>query len=105
MHRSTDDPQRTERYPAFEQFLRLIFREGWWIPVDAYVRDYSDTKSAINTRRSRGIWEDGVHSKYVEGSGLWINVLAVNSWVAKSKLKTEGRTFSPAPKRGRFGKT
>ena len=72
--------------------LETALRDGWWVPLEAYLRDYADTKEAVYTRRSKGVWQDGVHSKFVKGSGIWVNLVEVNSWVAKSELRLESRS-------------
>lgn len=73
---------------SFTQLLELALRDGWWVPVETYLASYpGETREAIYSRRSKGLWQDGVHSKFVKGAGLWINLMAVNSWVAKSALR------------------
>lgn len=65
------------------ELLQAALRDGWWIPIDAYLRDYEDTREAVYSRRSKGIWQDGIHSKFVQGGGLWINLPEVRKWGAK----------------------
>lgn len=70
-----------------------ILRHGWWVPLDEYLAKHAgETAKAVYNRRSNGIWEDGVHSKVVQGGGLWVNLLAVNAWAAKSELRLESRS-------------
>ncbi len=67
--------------------LAAVTDDGWWIPVDRYCELYGETKEAVMTRRSKGIWRDGVESKFLKGAGLWVNLIAVNEWAAKSALR------------------
>lgn len=77
--------------PHVRNLLEEVLRDGWWVPIEAYLRDYDETREAVHTRRSKGIWQDGVHSKFVAGGGLWINLLAVNQWAAKSESRRGSR--------------
>jgi hypothetical protein len=61
------------------------------VPIDKYCDLTGETYEAVATRRSKGIWQDGVHSKFVKGAGLCVNLIAVNQWVAKSELRPESR--------------
>lgn len=75
------------------ELLDVAMRDGWWVPLEAYLAAYpGESKEAIYTRRSKAIWMDGVHSKFVKGGGLWINLIAVNQWVAKSELRLVSRS-------------
>lgn len=68
--------------------VKALAADGGWVPIQTYLHLYkSETYEAVQTRRSKGIWKDGVESKFVKGAGLWVNLLAVNSWVAKSPLR------------------
>lgn len=78
--------------PIVVQILEALVRDGAWVPLDCYLRLYTDTKRAVYSRRSRGDWKDGIHSKIIKGGGLWINLLAVNEWAAQAKC--ESRTVS-----------
>lgn len=80
---------------AIEVLVRVAREQGLWFPLEVYLHEYrGETKEAVYARRSKSIWLDGVHCKFVKGAGLWINLLAVNEWVAKSELRPE----SPAAK-------
>lgn len=79
-----------------------VLREGWWVPLEAYLAEYKgETAKAVYNRRSNGTWQDGVHAKFIKGSGVWVNLLAVNAWAAKSGLRLvsqsgKGKTASPS---------
>jgi hypothetical protein len=82
--------------PQLLELLQAVLRDGWWVPLETYLAAYpGETQKAVYNRRSKGgVWIDGVHSKFVKGGGLWINLMAVNAWVAKSEL----RLVSPSEK-------
>lgn len=68
-------------------------RDGWWVPLETYLALYKgETEKAVYNRRSNGTWKDGVDSKVVKGGGLWVNLVAVNRWVAKSELRLVSRS-------------
>lgn len=79
------------------RLLEIADRDGWWVPLATYLREYSDTPQAVYTRRSKGIWKDGIHSKFVRGGGIWINLVAVNTWVAKSELRLVSQSAKTQP--------
>lgn len=65
-----------------------LAKDGWWVPIDDYLALHKgESAEAVKTRRSKGIWRDGVESKYLKGAGLWVNLIAVNEWAAKSELR------------------
>lgn len=71
-----------------QRLLETALTDGLWVPLDCYLANYQDTKRAVYSRRSRGDWKDGVHSKIIKGGGLWINLLAVNEWAAQAKCES-----------------
>jgi len=78
--------------------VKALAEDGAWVPVETYLAIYKgETREAVQTRRSKGLWRDGVESKFVKGSGLWINLLAVNSWAAKSPLRLASVPGSTTP--------
>jgi hypothetical protein len=80
---------------ALLQLAGAIAKDGWWVPLEEYLaRNRGETAEAVKSRRSkkdpktgRPVWTDGVESKFVRGSGIWVNLLAVNSWAARSELR------------------
>jgi hypothetical protein len=69
------------------QLLEAVLKDGAWVPLECYCDNYNETRDAVYSRRAKGIWQDGVHCKFVKGGGLWINLIAVNTWAAKSELR------------------
>lgn len=70
-----------------ERLLRAVLEHGEWVPVKRYCDLKGETEAAVLSRRSKGIWRDGVESKFLKGAGLWVNLIAVNEWAAKSALR------------------
>lgn len=79
--------------PRLLELLEVVLRDGWWVPLETYLANYpGESKEAIYSRRSKTLWKDGIHSKFVKGGGLWINLVAVNAWVARSELRLASRS-------------
>jgi hypothetical protein len=69
--------------------LKALLREGWWVDRKTYLAERpGETRDAVYTRRSKGIWRDGVECKLIKGAGLWIDLIAVNKWAAEAKCET-----------------
>lgn len=65
-----------------DALLKAIAAEdGLWVPLEAYLSEYHETREAVYTRRAKGLWADGVESKRIHGAGVWINVPAARAWV------------------------
>lgn len=68
-----------------------------WVTVGKYAELTGDTVAAVNARRRDGRWIDGDHCKDIDGA-LWINLAAVDCWVAASgagTLRNAGAVPSP----------
>lgn len=79
--------------------LKALLREGWWVDLDTYLAERpGETREAVYTRRSKGIWRDGVECKLIAGAGLWVDLVAVNRWAssARAKVRPGGSPGGPA---------
>ncbi len=58
-----------------------------WVKLDKYCELSGDTKDAVHAKRRKGWWQDGVHCRVAQDGNLWINLEAVNAWVAGKPLE------------------
>lgn len=67
----------------------LIERHGaWWVPLDTYLAQYpGETEDSVYSRRYKGVWRDGIECKKIRGAGLWVNIVAVNTWAASAESR------------------
>lgn len=52
-----------------------------WVKLKRYCELYGDTKDAVNAKRKKGIWRDGVHCRIAGDHRLWVNLEEVERWV------------------------
>jgi hypothetical protein len=75
--------------------LAAVTADGWWIPAERYAELYGESVDAVKTRKSKGIWRDGVECSTLKGGGLWVNLIAVNAWAARRESRRESRSVKP----------
>lgn len=71
------------------EFMDFVVKHGMqgWIPLLTYIRLFpEETRSKISTRIKRKHWQRGVHFNTPEGSGMWVNVIAIGNWVAATAI-------------------
>lgn len=70
-----------------------VTKDGLWVPLPTYLHLYQgETAEAIYKRRQKGHWLDDVECRFPKGGDLWINLIAVNKWAAKSVSKKASRS-------------
>lgn len=52
-----------------------------WVKLNKYCELSGDTVKAVYTRRSRGVWIEGVHSRLAPDGKLWVNLEEIAKWV------------------------
>ena len=52
-----------------------------WLPIKKFSEISGMTVNAVNAKRSRGIWRDGVITQKV-GASIFVNIIKFNEWVA-----------------------
>ncbi|MEG2031092.1 MAG: hypothetical protein RR376_10635 [Janthinobacterium sp.] len=75
-----------------------------WVKLERYVEISGDSVDSVQARRKAGKWLDGNQCKIVDGR-LWINLPAVEEWVAKWEQTSPARQASnsgPASKANRY---
>jgi len=55
-----------------------------WVLTNTYCNHTGDTRDAINARRRRGEWLEGIHY-IVKKRRVWINLDEVKQWLLKSQ--------------------
>ena len=55
-----------------------------WVMVSKYCNYTGDTRDAINARRARGEWLEGIHYT-IRKRRVWINLDEVKQWLLKSQ--------------------
>lgn len=68
-----------------------------WVRLSKYCDMSGDTPDAVEKRLRTGKWLRDVHARKPEGSSeLWVNLLAVNDWVAgKTPAHQHGKKELP----------
>lgn len=61
-----------------------------WVKLERYVEISGDSVDSVQARRKAGKWLDGNQCKIVDGR-LWINLPAVEEWVAKWEQTSPSR--------------
>lgn len=61
-----------------------------WVKLKHYCDQTGDTSDAVHAKRRKGLFVDGVHCKIAPDGNLWVNIEAVNRWVA-------GQPYEKAP--------
>ncbi|MGK5040376.1 hypothetical protein ACQ4WQ_08540 [Janthinobacterium sp. GB1R12] len=64
-----------------------------WVKLERYVEISGDSVDSVQARRKAGKWLDGNQCKIVDGR-LWINLPAVEEWVAKWEQSSPARQAS-----------
>lgn len=52
-----------------------------WVLLSEHCRRTGETAQMVHTRRKRGIWLDGKHTKLASRRRLYVNVEEYNKWV------------------------
>ncbi|MFB9242400.1 excisionase [Massilia antarctica] len=52
-----------------------------WVKLKKYCELSGETSDAVHSKRRKGQFIDGIHSKIAGDGNLWINVEAVEKWV------------------------
>ena len=55
-----------------------------WVLADTYCSYTGDTRDAVNARRRRGEWLEGIHY-IIRKRRMWINLDEVKQWLLKNK--------------------
>jgi len=78
--------QRTMPAPA-EGTVSALPNEGdyRWVLLAEHCRRTGETSQMVHTRRKRGIWLDGKHTKLASKKRLYVNVEEYNRWVENQK--------------------
>lgn len=58
-----------------------------WFPQAKYCEIFGDTPDGVRAKRRGGIWREGVEWRTAGDGKIWINIEAVQQWVATSKPK------------------
>ncbi|GAA6119625.1 hypothetical protein [Acidovorax sp. FG27] len=56
-----------------------------WVLLAEHCRRTGETSQMVHTRRKRGIWLDGKHTKLASKKRLYVNVEEYNRWVENQK--------------------
>lgn len=56
-----------------------------WVLLAEHCRRTGETSQMVHTRRKRGIWLDGKHTKLASKKRLYVNVEEYNRWVESQK--------------------
>ncbi len=52
-----------------------------WVLLAEHCRRTGETAQMVHTRRKRGIWMDGKHTKLASKRRLYVNIEEYNKWV------------------------
>lgn len=58
-----------------------------WVLLAEHCRQTGETPQMVHTRRKRGIWLDGRHTKLASKRRLYVNVEEYNKWVESSSCQ------------------
>jgi hypothetical protein len=58
-----------------------------WVLLAEHCRQTGETPQMVHTRRKRGIWLDGRHTKLASRRRLYVNVEEYNKWVESSSFQ------------------
>ncbi|GKS73727.1 hypothetical protein AVME950_02545 [Acidovorax sp. SUPP950] len=56
-----------------------------WVLLAEHCRRTGETSQMVHTRRKRGIWLDGKHTKLASKKRLYVNIEEYNRWVESQK--------------------
>lgn len=58
-----------------------------WVKLQRYCEISGDTPDAVQAKKRRGLWRDGVHIKKAPDGCLWVNLDEVDRWVEQANPK------------------
>lgn len=62
-----------------------------WVTIEKYCSDTGETRSAVDNRRKRGIWLEGVHWSHPKGGAVMINTETVEEWIQQGSRSGAAR--------------
>lgn len=63
----------------------MLDTEYRWVLLSEHCRRTGETSQMVHTRRKRGIWLDGKHTKLASKKRLYVNIEEYNKWVESQK--------------------
>lgn len=76
-------PKSLERKKSSPKTTTEQFEQRW-VKLNRYCELTGDTPDAVHAKRKKGIWLDGVQCRLAPDRKIWVNLPAVNQWVAGS---------------------
>ena len=61
------------------------------VKLRKYCLDSGDTANAVNAKRKKGVWLDGIQCKIGPDGNIWINLIEVEQWVENGNKATNIR--------------
>ena len=52
-----------------------------WVKLKKYCEESGETKDAVHSKRRKGQFVDGIHTKIAADGNLWVNIEEVEKWV------------------------